>query len=253
MRVLIVALGGNDALRGLPVEELRRNLTAIIERAQARKIDVVLAGMEAPPNFGRDYIVAFHDVYPELARKYRVALVPFLLEGVAGIESLNQRDGIHPDRRRRAQRRRQRLGGARSPLRRRTCRSPMIELREVSKTVMSGTEPLTILHPLTHQIPRGQFVAIVGPSGSGKSTLLGLIAGLDAPTSGSVLIDGVDITRLDEDALAKLRGEKIGFVFQFFHLIPSLTAHENVAVPMEIAGVPDAGGPGAGAPRRGRA
>ena len=116
----------------------------------------------------------------------------------------------------------------------------MIELREVSKTVMSGTEPLTILHPLSLQIPHGQFVAIVGPSGSGKSTLLGLIAGLDAPTSGSVLIDNVDITRLDEDALARLRGEKVGFVFQFFHLIPSLTAYENVAVPMEIAGLDDA-------------
>ena len=116
----------------------------------------------------------------------------------------------------------------------------MIELREVSKTVTSGSEPLTILHPLTLQIPRGQFVAVVGPSGSGKSTLLGLIAGLDAPTSGHVLVDGVDITRLDEDALAKLRGEKIGFVFQFFHLIPSLTAHENVSVPMEIAGAADA-------------
>jgi putative ABC transport system ATP-binding protein len=83
-------------------------------------------------------------------------------------------------------------------------------------------------------------MAIVGPSGSGKSTLLGLLAGLDAPTSGSVLIDGVDITRLGEDELARLRGEKIGFVFQFFHLIPSLTAFENVAVPMEIAGAPDA-------------
>src|SRR5438132_2957644 len=105
---------------------------------------------------------------------------------------------------------------------------------------MSGTEPLTILHPLTLQVPRGQFLAIVGPSGSGKSTLLGLIAGLDAPSSGQVLIDGVDVTRLDEDALARLRGEKIGFVFQFFHLIPSLTAHENVAVPMEIAGSKDA-------------
>jgi putative ABC transport system ATP-binding protein len=116
----------------------------------------------------------------------------------------------------------------------------MIELREVSKTVTSGSEPLTILHPLTTTIPKGQFVAIVGPSGSGKSTLLGLLAGLDAPTSGSVWIDGVDITRLDEDGLAKLRGEKIGFVFQFFHLIPSLTAHENVAVPMEIKGLSDA-------------
>jgi putative ABC transport system ATP-binding protein len=115
----------------------------------------------------------------------------------------------------------------------------MIELRDVSKTVTSGTEPLTILHPLTTSIPRGEFVAIVGPSGSGKSTLLGLIAGLDAPSSGTVLIDGVDITRLDEDALARLRGEKIGFVFQFFHLIPSLTAYENVAVPMEIRGIPD--------------
>jgi putative ABC transport system ATP-binding protein len=115
----------------------------------------------------------------------------------------------------------------------------MIQLREVSKTVRSGDQPLTILHPLTLDIPGGQFLAIVGPSGSGKSTLLGLIAGLDAPTSGAVLIDGVDITRLDEDALARLRGEKIGFVFQFFHLIPSLTAYENVAVPMEIAGTPD--------------
>ena len=116
----------------------------------------------------------------------------------------------------------------------------MIELRNVSKTVTSGTHPLTILQPLSMTIPRGQFVAIVGASGSGKSTLLGLIAGLDAPSTGSVLIDGTDITRLGEDALAKLRGEKIGFVFQFFHLIPSLTAYENVLVPMEIAGAPDA-------------
>jgi len=116
----------------------------------------------------------------------------------------------------------------------------MISLREVSKTVISGAEPLTILHPLSLDIDRGQFIAIVGPSGSGKSTLLGLIAGLDAPSSGAVAIDGVDITRLGEDALAKLRGEKIGFVFQFFHLIPSLTAFENVAVPMEIAGARDA-------------
>jgi putative ABC transport system ATP-binding protein len=113
----------------------------------------------------------------------------------------------------------------------------MIDLRAVSKTVTSGTEPLTILHPLTVSIPKGRFVAIVGPSGSGKSTLLGLIAGLDAPTSGAVSIDGTDITSLGEDALARLRGEKIGFVFQFFHLIPSLTAYENVAVPMEIAGM----------------
>jgi putative ABC transport system ATP-binding protein len=117
----------------------------------------------------------------------------------------------------------------------------MIELREVSKTVMSGTSPLTILHPLDLTLPPGASLAITGPSGSGKSTLLGLIAGLDAPTSGRILIDGTDITDLGEDALARLRGEKIGFVFQFFHLIPSLTALENVLVPMEIAGRADAG------------
>ncbi len=95
-RILVVALGGNDGLRGLPAAELSRNLSAIIERAQARRITVVLAGMEAPPNFGRDYITAFHQVYPDLARRYRVALVPFLLQDVAGIDRLNQRDGIHP-------------------------------------------------------------------------------------------------------------------------------------------------------------
>ncbi len=115
----------------------------------------------------------------------------------------------------------------------------MIELRGVSKTVMSGGQPLTILHPLSLTIPRGEFVAVLGPSGSGKSTLLGLIAGLDAPSAGSVTIDGTNITVLGEDALARLRGEKVGFVFQFFHLIPSLTAIENVAVPMEIAGTAD--------------
>ena len=110
----------------------------------------------------------------------------------------------------------------------------MIELRGVSKTVMSGDRPLTILHPLDLTIASGQFLAVVGPSGSGKSTLLGLIAGLDAPTTGEILIDGVDIAKLAEDGLARLRGEKIGFVFQFFHLVPSLTAYENILVPMEI-------------------
>jgi putative ABC transport system ATP-binding protein len=116
----------------------------------------------------------------------------------------------------------------------------MIELHGVSKTVPSGTGLLTILHPLDLTIPAGQVIAIVGPSGSGKSTLLGLIAGLDAPSTGRIAIDGVTITRLDEDALARLRGSRIGFVFQFFHLLPSLTAYENVLVPMEIAGYPDA-------------
>jgi len=96
VRVLIVALGGNDGLRGLPVEQLQRNLAQIIERAQAKGIAVIVAGMEAPPNYGRDYIVSFHKVYPTLASNYHVALVPFLLQGVAGIESMNQPDGIHP-------------------------------------------------------------------------------------------------------------------------------------------------------------
>jgi acyl-CoA thioesterase-1 len=96
VRVLVVALGGNDGLRGLPTAQLAKNLEEIIERAQARRIAVILAGMEAPPNFGYDYTAAFHQVYPTLAKKYRVALVPFLLRGVAGISALNQPDGIHP-------------------------------------------------------------------------------------------------------------------------------------------------------------
>ena len=96
VRVLIVALGGNDGLRGLPADELKSNLAQIIERAQQRHIQVILAGMEAPPNFGQSYIVSFHQVYPELARQFKVSLVPFLLQNVAGIDGLNQRDGIHP-------------------------------------------------------------------------------------------------------------------------------------------------------------
>ena len=116
----------------------------------------------------------------------------------------------------------------------------MITLREVSKTVESGGHPLTILHPLSLIVPDGQFLAIVGPSGSGKTTLLGLMAGLDAPTSGTIEIGGTDITALDEDRLAVLRGARIGFVFQFFHLVPSLTALENVLVPMELVGRRDA-------------
>src|ERR1700736_4774152 len=113
----------------------------------------------------------------------------------------------------------------------------MIVVRHLVKTIRNGAHEVHIVRDISFDVPSRQFVAVMGPSGSGKSTLLGLIAGLDAPTSGSVLIDGVDITLLDEDALARMRGEKIGIVFQFFHLIPSLTAHENVAVPMEIAGI----------------
>ncbi len=96
VRVLVIALGGNDGLRGLPVEELRQNLAAIIERAQSRGIGVVLAGMEAPPNFGDVYTRRFREVYADLARTYHVAFIPFFLIDVAGHPALNQGDGIHP-------------------------------------------------------------------------------------------------------------------------------------------------------------
>jgi acyl-CoA thioesterase-1 len=96
VRILVVALGGNDALRGLPPDQLRRNLAQIIEAAQRRGISVILAGMESPPNWGRDYNVSFHKVYTTLASQYHVPLVPFLLQGVAGSDTLNQADGIHP-------------------------------------------------------------------------------------------------------------------------------------------------------------
>jgi len=117
----------------------------------------------------------------------------------------------------------------------------MIELHGVSKTVPSGQSMLTILHPLDLRIEAGRVVAIVGPSGSGKSTLLGLLAGLDNPSTGRIVIDGAEITAMSEDDLARFRGTRIGFVFQFFHLLPSLTAWENVRVPLEIAGKDDPG------------
>src|SRR5438874_3739548 len=113
----------------------------------------------------------------------------------------------------------------------------MIKLRNVTKTVRSGIDDLTILDDVTVEIPDGQFVAVTGASGSGKSTLLGLIAGLDAPSSGAIFIDEDEITRIGEDGLARIRSEKIGFIFQSFHLIQSLTAYENILIPMEILGL----------------
>ena len=98
-QILVVALGGNDGLRGLPPEQLEQNLAAIIEQGQKRGLTVILAGMEAPPNFGADYTARFRTVYPTLAKRYNVALIPFLLEGVAGDAALNQPDGIHPNQR----------------------------------------------------------------------------------------------------------------------------------------------------------
>ena len=112
----------------------------------------------------------------------------------------------------------------------------MIQVRALTKSIDTGTHRVEILKGIDLEIPRGQFAAIMGPSGSGKSTLLGLLAGLDTPTSGQVILDGEDITNLGEDRLALLRGRKIGFVFQSYHLIPTLTAEENVLLPMELAG-----------------
>src|SRR5436305_7484012 len=116
----------------------------------------------------------------------------------------------------------------------------MLEARELTKEYQSGDHRLAVLRDVSFIIPDRAFVAIVGPSGSGKTTLLGLLAGLDVPTRGSVLLDGADLSRLNEDQRAKLRGEKVGFVFQSFQLIPTLTALENVQVPLELRGDRDA-------------
>jgi putative ABC transport system ATP-binding protein len=113
---------------------------------------------------------------------------------------------------------------------------PMIQVRGLTKTIATPTHSVEILKGIDLEIPRGQFAAIMGPSGSGKSTLLGLLAGLDGPTSGQIVLDGEDITDLEEDQLALLRGRKIGFVFQSYHLIPTLTAEENVMLPLELSG-----------------
>ena len=104
----------------------------------------------------------------------------------------------------------------------------------------SGGRHVDVLTEVTLDVPAGQFLAVAGPSGSGKSTLLGLIAGLDQPTTGYIRVAGVEITRLSEDALARFRRDTLGYVFQAYHLIPTLTALENVAVPLELAGDPDA-------------
>ena len=116
----------------------------------------------------------------------------------------------------------------------------MIRIRDVVMRLSSGGRPLTILDGVTLDVAAGEVCAITGPSGSGKSTLLGLIAGLDRPSAGSIAVAGVEITGLDEDALARFRRETLGYVFQSYHLIPTLTAAENVAVPLEIVGAPDA-------------
>jgi putative ABC transport system ATP-binding protein len=110
----------------------------------------------------------------------------------------------------------------------------------VSQAYRSGNRELVVLKDITFSLEAGGFLAIVGPSGSGKTTLLGLLAGLDRPTAGRIILDGTDLGPLDEDARARWRRERVGFVFQAFQLIPTLTAQENVQVPLELAGTPDA-------------
>jgi putative ABC transport system ATP-binding protein len=116
----------------------------------------------------------------------------------------------------------------------------MIQVRGLRMRLTSGGRPVDVLADVSLDVPAGRFLAIAGPSGSGKSTLLGLIAGLDRPTSGSITVGGVEITGLGEDALARFRRDTIGYVFQSYHLIPTLTALENAAVPLELAGDADA-------------
>lgn len=116
----------------------------------------------------------------------------------------------------------------------------MLIAKEVTREYRSGDQNLAVLRNVSFTIPQGGFVAIVGPSGSGKTTLLGLLAGLDTPTSGKVILDGNNLTAMTENERAKLRGEKVGFVFQSFQLIPTLTARENIQVPLELQGVPGA-------------
>src|SRR5450759_1439453 len=112
----------------------------------------------------------------------------------------------------------------------------MLIAREVTKEYVSGEQKLAVLRNVSFTIPQGAFVAIVGPSGSGKTTLLGLLAGLDTPSRGQVILDGNDLTKMSENERARLRGEKVGFVFQSFQLIPTLTARENIQVPLELQG-----------------
>ncbi len=113
---------------------------------------------------------------------------------------------------------------------------PAIQVSALTKSIPTATHRVDILRGIDLEIERGEFVAIMGPSGSGKSTLLGLLAGLDTPTSGRIVLDGEDITGLNEDRMALLRGRKVGFVFQSYHLLPTLTAEENVLLPYELTG-----------------
>jgi putative ABC transport system ATP-binding protein len=113
----------------------------------------------------------------------------------------------------------------------------VIQVRQLWKVIENPPSRVEILRDITFGVPSGQFLAVMGASGSGKSTLLGLLAGLDTVTSGSIILDGTDITHMGEDRLARVRGRKIGFVFQSYQLVPTLTAEENVLLPAELSGL----------------
>ena len=204
---------------------------------------VVLAGMEAPPNFGAGYTREFRAGVSRSGQDLRRdVLIPFFLDGVAGVPALNQADGIHPTAEG------QRLVAADHLARRwrrwsARARRPNPNDRTSRRLAHRPERRRAADHPASAgPVRAGRAVAgdhRARPAAASRRCSAS-IAGLDAPTSGAILIDGVDITRLGEDALARLRGDKIGFVFQFFHLIPSLTARENVLVPMELAGRRDA-------------
>ena len=122
-----------------------------------------------------------------------------------------------------------------------TSPEPMVQCEQVSRVFQSADEPVTVLNEVSFEVPKGQFVAILGPSGSGKSTLLGLLAGLDRPTSGEISIAGESLTERNEGELAQLRRDHVGFIFQSFQLLDNLTAIENVQIPLELLGFANAG------------
>ncbi len=253
VRVLVVALGANDGLRGLSTAEMKSNLTQIIQRARERDILVILAGHGSAAELRRRVRRRPSGRRSATSRsEERVAFIPFLLDRVAGRPELNQGDGIHPNAQGAQIDRRHRLD---RPAARRWIRSPPHD--RAARRLQARAERQRHAHHPASPRPRSSRPAVSwrspGLRAAASRRCSGLLAGLDSPSEGRVVVDGVDITALDEDALARLRGQRIGFVFQFFHLLPSLTALENVLVPMEIAGAKDAGAARRRAARRSRA
>ncbi len=305
---VLIAIGGNDGLRGLPIAQSRRNLEAIVDGCRVAHATPLLAGMLLPTNYGEDYRTAFAAMYPAAASARAVPLLPFLLAGVGGNPHLNQVDGIHPTAEGQrivaqtvyaflvanlaaltARLRRRRIGGRwRGRAWRRQRRAPasagpppaappttaparaamspgthaadasgdVLRVEDLGKTYRQGADVLAVLEAVAFAARAGESVAITGPSGSGKSTLLGLVAGLDTPTRGRVVVAGQDLALLGASALAAFRGARMGFVFQSYRLLPTLSALENVALPLDLARASDARararGAGRGLPGRAR-